>query len=330
MPTGRRQDLPDEGRRRRRADRRRPRGRRGRVRLAHRPVRLRQVDAAASDRRPRPGRPRDRIEVFGKTPVEGARRPGVRHRVPAGRAAAVAHGRRQHRAAARAARHRQGGARGPRRRARRARRPVRLRRPLPRPAVGRHAAARRDRPRVRRAPAPAAHGRAVRRARRDDPRVPADRARAHRRRDRRGRRVRDALDPRGRVPLGPRRRDEPAARPHHRRSSRPTLGDAARRGAARVEGLLRARSPPCARRCTARPSRGRTSDDRHPLPRLGLRFVAPIVVGRAHRRALARSSSTCCTPAPRALPSPIAIGAEIGAAQRHHRRGPADHRHATR
>ncbi|WP_275693374.1 ATP-binding cassette domain-containing protein [Nocardioides sp. TF02-7] len=37
------------------------------------------------------------VEVFGKTASAGARRPGLRHRLPAGRAAALAHGGRQHR-----------------------------------------------------------------------------------------------------------------------------------------------------------------------------------------------------------------------------------------
>ena len=55
----------------------------------------------------------------------------------------------------------------------------RLREALSRPALGRHAAARRDRALARRAAEAAAHGRAVRRARRDDPRAHADRAAAH-------------------------------------------------------------------------------------------------------------------------------------------------------
>ena len=51
--------------------------------------------------------------------------------------------------------------------------------PLPAPAVGRHAAARRDRPRAGARAGAAADGRAVRRARRDDPRAPQHRGAAH-------------------------------------------------------------------------------------------------------------------------------------------------------
>ena len=54
-----------------------------------------------------------------------------------------------------------------------------VRRPAPVAAVGRHAAARRDRPGPRLRPEAAAHGRAVRRARRDDPRADEPRAHAH-------------------------------------------------------------------------------------------------------------------------------------------------------
>ena len=106
-------------------------------------------------------------------------------------------------------------------------------------------------------------------------------------RDRRGRRVRHPLDPRGGVPLGSRRRDEPAARAHHRRHRhRAGRRSAARRCASRPS--TSSASPRCARRCTAPRSRGRTSDDR-PYARLTtahastlpgwLRFVAPVVVG---------------------------------------------------
>ena len=98
------------------------------------------------------------------------------------------------------------GTRGPGRRAGRADRSDRLRRVLPRPAVRRHAAARRHRPRPGRASPAAADGRAVRRAGRDDPRAHAERARPDLRRDRRRGRLRHALDPRGRVPVRPRRR----------------------------------------------------------------------------------------------------------------------------
>ena len=51
---------------------RRPRGRGGRVRLAHRPVRLRQVDAAAADRRSRPGDQRRRSRSSASPPAARA------------------------------------------------------------------------------------------------------------------------------------------------------------------------------------------------------------------------------------------------------------------
>ncbi len=135
----------------------------------------------------------------------------------------------------------------------------RLRRPLPRPALRRHAAARRDRPVARRAAAAAAHGRAVRRARRDDPREDADRARAH-------------LAPRPAPPWcssptrSPRRCSSPTAWSSCRRvraASREIvpmrLGADARRASAPRSSARSARSstwsPRCARRCTAaRPS----------------------------------------------------------------------------
>ena len=58
----------------------------------------------------------------------------------------------------------------------------------------------------------AAHGRAVRRARRDDPRAPAERAAAHLGGDWHDGRVRDALDPRGGVPVAPGGGDVAASR----------------------------------------------------------------------------------------------------------------------
>ena len=109
----------------------------------------------------------------------------------------------------------------------------RLRRPPPVGAVGRHAAARRHRPRPRRRPAAAADGRAVRRPRRDDPRAHAGRAAPHLRRDRHHGRVRHALDPRGRVPVEPRRGDVAAAGPHHRRRSTSSSASATRTPARR-------------------------------------------------------------------------------------------------
>ena len=225
----------------------------------------------------------------------------------------------EHLAPARAARHLPPGAHRARRRARRARRPHRVRRPLPGPALRRHAAARRDRPRPRHATAAAAHGRALRRARRDDARVPADRAHPHHRRDRRRGRVRDPLDPRGGVPVRPRRRDEPAARAGSPTSSRPAWAASAARACASRPSTSSA-SPRCARRCTAPRSRGRTSDDRRRLGRTlpvgeralpsWLRFVAPVVVG-VLMLALWILYVDVFAAAPRMLPSPAAIGAEL-------------------
>ena len=87
-------------------------------------------------------------------------------------------------------------------------------------AVGRHAAARRDRSRAGGAPRAAADGRAVRRARRDDPRAHAGRAAAHLRRDGHDGRVRHPLDPRGGLPRRSRGGHVAAARPDHRRRRR--------------------------------------------------------------------------------------------------------------
>ena len=86
-------------------ERRRPHRRAGRVRLADRAVRLRQEHPAAAHRRPRHPDRRHHRGVRQDRPGRPAR-PGLRHRVPAGRTAAVADGGRQHRAAARAARRR--------------------------------------------------------------------------------------------------------------------------------------------------------------------------------------------------------------------------------
>ena len=85
----------------RRARRHRPHRRAGRVRQPDRPVGLRQVDAAAPDRQPHRADhghgPRQR-----QAGRPGPARPGLRHGVPAGRAVRLAHGRQEHRAAARA------------------------------------------------------------------------------------------------------------------------------------------------------------------------------------------------------------------------------------
>ena len=152
---------------------------RGRVRLAHRPV------ADAASRRCCASSPTSTTPTAGDDPRSSARPPSRRAstRTTASRssrpgllpwrtvAANIALPLELHGVGSR--------------RAPRARRPScstlvgldRVRRPLPRPALRRHAAARRDRPVARRAAAAAAHGRAVRRARRDDARAHADRAR---------------------------------------------------------------------------------------------------------------------------------------------------------
>ncbi len=78
---------PQEGRR---ARRRRPHRRRGRVRLADRAERLREEHAAAAGRRPR--RPHVGRDLgLRQAGPAGPARPGLRHRLPAGGTAAVAH-----------------------------------------------------------------------------------------------------------------------------------------------------------------------------------------------------------------------------------------------
>ncbi len=103
--------------------------------------------------------------------AQGAARPRLRNRVPGARPLRLAHGGEEHRSAARDARLGPCEARRARPRNARARRARRLRAAPSLAALGRHAAARLDRPRalvLARAPA---HGRAVRRARRDDARA---------------------------------------------------------------------------------------------------------------------------------------------------------------
>ena len=70
------------------------------------------------------------------------------------------------------------------------------------------------------ASAVAVDGRALRGARRDDPRAHAGGAAPHQCRGGHERRVRDPLDPRGRVPRRPRRRDVPPSRADHRHRRR--------------------------------------------------------------------------------------------------------------
>ena len=76
-----------------------------------------------------------------------------------------------------------------------------------------------------------AHGRAVRRARRDDPRAPQRRGAPDLGADRHDDRVRDPLDPRGRLPLVPGRGHEPAAGPDHEGRRHRPAPPAHRRGA---------------------------------------------------------------------------------------------------
>ena len=177
----------------------------------------------------------------------GPARPGLRDGLPALGAVRVAHGRQEHRAAARAEGLGQGQAPGPRRRAARAGQAARVRRPPPVGAVGRHAAAGRHRPGPGLPPVAPADGRAVRRPRRDDPRAHAGRAGPHLRRDGHHGRVRHPLHPRGRVPVRPGRGDVGRARAGSSPGSTSSSAAAPRRPA-RPRSSSR-RSPRCARRC---------------------------------------------------------------------------------
>ena len=198
---GRRQALRRRARPRSQArDRHRPDGRGGRVRLADRPVGLRQVDAAADHRRTSSSRPTARCwstasrrgrRAWTRTTASPSSRRGCSS---GGRCRATSSCRWSCTGSAGAAARAGAGAAG-------ARRPVRLRRAPPEPAVGRDAAAGGDRPRARPPPVAAADGRAVRRAGRDDARAHAGRADPDLRGDERGGRLRHALHPRGGVPL---------------------------------------------------------------------------------------------------------------------------------
>ena len=148
----------------------------GRVRLDHRPLRLRQVHAAQHRRRPHSGDARR-----GAAREPGGQRAGPRPRrgVPEPLAAAVAHRLRE-----RAARGRQGVLAGKRSRAERDAVDHAQSRTGPDGArqgqaaggdLRRHEAARRHRPRARHGAQGAAARRAVRRARCADPRAPAGR-----------------------------------------------------------------------------------------------------------------------------------------------------------
>ena len=152
-------------------------------------------------------------------------RPGPRHGVPGLRAVPLADRAREHRL-------RPGRAR-PVAAARsrdtvdtlhRAGRPAELRRRLSAPALGRHEAARGDRPRAGQRRRGGADGRAVRRARRHDPRAPAGRAAGDLAAHQADRGLRHALDRGGDLPRRPRRGDDARARA----ASRATTGSSCR------------------------------------------------------------------------------------------------------
>ena len=150
-------------RRRARARPDRPGRAAGRVRLPDRPVRLRQVDAAADHRRPDPAeRGRGARQRQERTPR--AARPRLRHRLPGRRPLRLAHGGEEHRAAAGDGRLGPGTARGTRAGDARARRADRLREAPSLAAVRRDAAAGLDRAGALLLTAAPPDGRALRRA----------------------------------------------------------------------------------------------------------------------------------------------------------------------
>ena len=130
-------------------------------------------------------------------PITRSRSRPRRRRVPGGEPVSLADRARQHRVPAGI----RGAPREERRRARRRHaqsgRPAGLRQPLSARAVGRHEAARLDRPRPGAGPARAADGRAVRRARRADAHDHGPRAAAHLVADRQDRGVRHPQPDRG-------------------------------------------------------------------------------------------------------------------------------------
>src|ERR1700690_4172366 len=151
-------------------------GAKSRIRRVAGAVRMRQVDAALSDRRLSPGRDRrhrDRRQS-GRRP-----RPRPRHRIPALRAVSVEDGARQHPVRVGTARHGQARARKTCAGFHRTGRPARLRGQLPLATLRRHEAAHRDRAHARLRSEDPADGRAVRRARRADSRPDAERIVAH-------------------------------------------------------------------------------------------------------------------------------------------------------
>ena len=177
------------------------------VPVADRPLGLRQVDPVAHHRGPHPAN--DRHGDGQRQAVRPcAPRSRLRDGLPGTGAVRLADRRGQRQAAARADGLGQGSSRRAGAGDARARRARRLHAPLPLPAVGRHAAARGDRAGPLVPAVDPADGRAVRRARRDDARADEPGGAAHlgAHRDHRG--VRDALDPRGRLPQLTRGRDE--------------------------------------------------------------------------------------------------------------------------
>ena len=120
---------------------------------------------------------------------------------------------------------------------------------------------------------------------------------AHRRRDRRGRRVRHALDPRGGLPVGPRRRDVAPPGAHHRRARDGFGADVARDESLReTPGVLRTRHGGA--RSAARHARARR-DRRRRLRRRGAARHRPprrwTPADRASRCASSRRSSSACS-----------------------------------
>ena len=170
----RHEDVP--ARQRHRAAGHRPRARAGRVRLADRAVGLRQVDAAARDRRPDRA---DRRAPSRSTASRRGRRAPTTTTGSSSRTPCSSTGARSRRTSRCRSRCSAGTATRRKARVEEMLELVelqRLRRPPPVAALGRHAAARLDRPRARFRAGAAADGRAVRRARRDDARAAEPRA----------------------------------------------------------------------------------------------------------------------------------------------------------
>ena len=214
----------------------RPDDRRRRVRQPDRPVGLRQVDAAPDRRRPHRSRRAGEIRVNGKAARQARldREYGMVFQAPVlmdwRTIARNVELPLEIMGFPRDERERRSADAAPARRARRLRDEASL------AAVGGHAAAGRDRPGAGLRSEAAADGRAVRGARRDDPRADEPRADADLARDRDDGRVRDPLDPGGRLPVDPGRGDErPAGPDQPDRDRRPApAADRSRRARARA------------------------------------------------------------------------------------------------